>query len=263
MEEIKDQLGNGEFGLKIVRNLGSSTTALFGIFRSKAAERLELAGTGTMVRVEGCHGILTAAHVWEKALKDARQVGISLTENIDHNCGIDVATIAPIMIKSAEWNEHGPDLAFLRIPKERVGAIEAYKVFENLNRPPKMLGVDGLECWFAIGTPKELGEFTPVHASVAIRGDIVDPKYVSGEHDYYDFVMDTSLPGAPKSYGGASGGGLWRIVVYSCPITGKVDWSARLKGVMFWQFPEADGCRIIRSHGPNSILAIAKMLMGD
>jgi len=59
----------------------------------------------------------------------------------------------------------------------------------------------------------------------------------------------------PKDFGGFSGGGLWRVLVYCSPKTGKVDWASRLWGVVFWQFPIANDHRIIRAHGPKSILS--------
>ncbi len=157
------------------------------------------------------------------------------------------------------WNEWGPDIAFLRIPSEFVGGITAFQVFEDLKKPPKLLGVESLECWVAMGTPEELGTFTPTHAEVQINGDFVDPRSQShGEHDYYDFEVDTQREGMPKSFGGFSGGGLWRVLVYYSPLTGKVDWAQRLKGVSFWQSPIVEGRRMIRCHGPASILALVE-----
>jgi hypothetical protein len=264
LDEIKNQLTDvkGDLGLRIVRSLGTRTSPLFAVFHSKGTDQLELAGTGTFVVLEGRYGILTAAHVWEKVLKGAVKLGIALTEEIDQRFLIDISTIAPTILKAAEWTEEGPDLAFLRIPNERVGAIQAFKSYEHLNEPPKKSGqqLQVLECWFSMGTPKELGAFTQSHASVAVRGDMVSPEYVSGDLDYYDFEIDTSSPGDPKSFGGASGGGLWQVYVYPSPATGKVDWAARLKGVMFWQFDSAGGQLAIRCHGPNSIVSLLKII---
>jgi hypothetical protein len=35
---------------------------------------------------------------------------------------------------------------------ERVGGIKAYHVFEDVQAPPRLLGVDCLECWFVMGS---------------------------------------------------------------------------------------------------------------
>jgi hypothetical protein len=74
--EIGIVLRSDESGLrdKIVRNLGDYTVALFGI-SGPPKERLQLAGTGTLVVVDGKYFILTALQVWEEVLKTADQVG--------------------------------------------------------------------------------------------------------------------------------------------------------------------------------------------
>jgi hypothetical protein len=262
LSEIEAMLrGSGDLRQRLVRNLGSSTVALFAVFDSHGTDLLKLAGTGTLAVVDGLYGILTAAHVWQEVLKSAVKMGITLTDNIDHRYLMDVsAVVATVITDSAYgWNEWGPDIAFLRIPSEFVGGITAFQLFEDLKKPPKPLGVESLECWVAMGTPEELGTFTQTHAAVQISGDFVDPQSQSrGEHDYYDFEVNTERAGMPKSFGGFSGGGLWRVLVYQSPLTGKVDWAQRLKGVIFWQSPLVEGRRMIRCHGPNSILSLVQ-----
>jgi len=62
----------------------------------------------------------------------------------------------------------GPDLALLRIPPVFVGGIEAFHVFEDLTAPGKMLNTPCIQFWAVMGTPQELGTFTPYHAEVQI-----------------------------------------------------------------------------------------------
>ncbi len=244
LSEIEAMLrGPGDLRQRIVRNLGSSTVALFGVFDSNGVDLLKLAGTGSLVVIGDSPGILTAAHVWENVLKSAVKMGITLTDNINHKCLMDVQTIAPTIIRASAsgWDEWGPDMAFLRIPSEFVGGIEAFQVFEALKAPGKPLNVECLECWVAMGTPKELGTFTQTHAEVQISGDFVDPQCHSrGQHDYYDFQVDTTL------------------LVHRSRVTGNIDWAQRLKGVIFWQFPIVNGQRVIRGHGPQSVLALVE-----
>jgi hypothetical protein len=209
------------------------------------------------VNVGESYCILTAAHVWEKKLKSALKLGITLTDNINHNRSIDICTIVPTLAKPGDdWNEWGPDLALLRIPREFVGGIKAYQVFEDPTGAGRLLNAASLEVWAIMGAPEELGTFTQNHASVQISGSFVVPQYRRrGEHDYYDFKMDTSAENVPKtSFGGFSGGGLWRILIYRSPETGKIDWLQRLKGVAFYEFQPQDPR--IRCHGPKSITAL-------
>lgn len=252
--------GTGDLRERIARSLGSSTVALFAVSNSRGQDILKLVGTGTLVVVHDSYGILTAAHVWEEGLKSAVKLGITLTDNINHKCLMDVSTVVATIVRdsTSEWNEWGPDIAFLRIPFEFVGGIKAFQVFENLKAPPKPLG-ECVECWVAMGTPKELGSFTQTHAEVQISGDFVHPRSQSrGEHDYCDFEIDTQREGVPKSFGGFSGGGLWKVLVYYSPTAGKVDWRQRLKGVIFWQFPLVEGRRTIRCHGHSSIQSLVE-----
>jgi hypothetical protein len=264
LTEIKDLLRDGDLMSRIVRSLGSSTVALFTINYEHGNERLKFAGTGTLAVGGEYHGILTAAHVWD-VLKSAPKIAITRTDKINHRWPIDIEIIFPTALKgTTKWNEFGPDLSFLRIPEELVGAIEAFQVFEHLQQPPQTLSVKSLECWVAIGSPEELGTFTETNASLEINGSLVAPRYVPGTPDYYEFEVDTSGQGIPYSYSGFSGGGLWRVHLYSSPSTGKVDWVQRLKGVVFWQFPAVNGRRIIRCHGHESISSLIKtMKSGD
>jgi hypothetical protein len=262
LDEIEASIVNdADLKQRIVRSIGSSTVALFAISYLNGNECLKFVGTGTLAVAGESHGILTAAHVW-KVIKPALKVGITMTERIDHRYAIELSTIIPSVLGGGESvpEERGPDLAFLRIPDGLIGEIEAYHTFENLQRPIQKLGVESLESWWAIGTPGELGTFTETHASVEIDGSPVNPKYLSGNPDYYEFEMDTQGPGIPSSYGGFSGGGLWRVPIYSSPATGQIDWGQRLTGVMFFQFPPVNNRRVIRCHGPKTIASLLELV---
>ena len=247
-----------EFLQKIQRSLGSSTVALFALFDDHGNERLEPAGTGTLVVISNRYYILTAAHVWER-LESALRFGISLIENRDHKTWIDPKTITPTLVKppDSRWNEWGPDVALLNIPEVIVGGIKAHRVFEDIATPGKMLNAPTVEFWAVIGTPKEHGTFTPNHAEVQIAAFFGNPKYQRrGEHDYYDLEVNTASPGMPKSFQGVSGGGLWRILAYISEETKKADWVPRLKGVAFFELAATGDKVIIRCHGPKSLTAV-------
>ena len=259
LSEIESMLrGSGELRQNIVRNLGSSTVALFAVFGDLGKEQIKLAGSGSLIFIGNSYYILTAAHVW-KYITTAAKLGITLTDNINHRHLIDVAALVPTTCDSAAsgWNEWGPDLALLRIPHEHVGGIMAFMVFEDVKAAPKPLHVECLEGWVVVGTPGDLGTFTQSHAEVQIVGRFVDPQlHYRGEYDYYDFEMDSSSADLPKSWGGLSGGGLWRVMVYWSRESGKIDWAKRLKGVAFWEFPIKSGYRVVRAHGPKSIATV-------
>ena len=257
LSEIEAKLrSSDELQLQIVTGLGSFGVALFAVSGSKSGEVLQLAGSGTLFSAGGVSYILTAAHVWEKIIKPAAKMGITLTDRIDHQFLIDVKAIAAFgPANPVNWNEWGPDLVFLRIPPEHLGSINAYKVFYSplidAKSPP---AVNHLETWVIMGAPEELGTFTQTHADIKINGLFLgDPAYREHEDfDYIDFSVDTSGADSPKSFGGVSGGGLWKVFIYSSP-AGKIEWGRSLEGVAFWQTSLNNAYRTIRSHGPKSI----------
>jgi hypothetical protein len=156
----------------------------------------------------------------------------------------------------------GPDLLFLRIPTEYVGRIEAVKSFYSLDRdrPQVKLGVEVL---FLMGAPGEFGKYTPQHAELNINGFQFDANALPhrhGEFDYLDSKEDTKFPGVPKSFGGVSGGGLWRVQIFDSPDPGKLDWKWFLQGVAFWQIPQPDEHMTVRCHGPESIQTAMKLV---
>jgi hypothetical protein len=262
LREIEAVLRDEKSGLRdrIVRDIGSFTVALFGVFESKEGERLQLGGTGTLVSIAESHYILTARHVWEKVLKAARMVGITLKENTDHRYLMEAREIVPSgPPMPATWDDWGPDLTFLRVPPERVGSIRVHRVFYNLTkRRQTTLDVDHIEARVLMGTPEALGKFTQTHADLQINGLFthVDPRRETrGDFDYLDFDVDVSFPGLPENFGGVSGGGLWKVMIHCSTSTGEVKWLRILEGVAFHQSALANHHRIIRCHGQQSILA--------
>ena len=260
-DELESMLRGSEgLQLEIIRDVGRYTVALFAGFDSDVSGHLKLAGTGTLVTVEGSHYILTASHVWEEVLKCADKVGITLTEDIDHSFFMSVKAIVPSgPPKPASWNEWGPDVTLLRVPPEHLGSIKAHKDFYSATVDGKTTpGVSQIEARLLIGTPAELGEFAPNHAEVVIGGffaDVEAPCEAHGDFDYVDLDVDVSSPDLPKNYGGVSGGGLWKVLIRcECP-TGKTEWDHVLEGVAFHQSDIKNDRRTIRCHGPKSIAA--------
>jgi len=265
-EEIKERLLDENSGLResIVRDIGTSTVALFAIIDSSAGELLRFCGTGSLVQFANSHCILTTAHVWEECLKHSQRVGITLKENVDHRCPIDTAALVRFGLPVPQhWNEWGPDLMFLRIPHNLVGGIEAFKRFYPLDRElPKEKG-DRIEVSILMGAPGEFGKYTPTHAELNINGffsDVNAGPYKHGEFDYVDLKEDMTFPGIPKDFGGVSGGGLWRVQVFGTPDDAEIKRRWSLEGVAFFQIPVANSQMVLRCHGPESIHIAMKMV---
>lgn len=257
-QEIASVLKDKGSGLqdKIVHNLGDYTVALLGI--SGNPERLKLAGTGTLMAFDGAHYILTARHVWDEILADADHVGITLKPNVDQRYAIPSKHFTPVGLpKPCAWNEWGPDLILLRIPAERVGTIEAYRSFWN---PARRVDVNAgvIEVLVLMGTPAELGTITDVHADLLIIGMYLGPEKVRcvvGGFDYFDYEIEKKVE-LPRHFGGVSGGGVWRVLLFCSPETEEIDWKMSFHGVAFYQLNIGNDPTTIRCHGPQSAQAV-------
>ena len=277
IEEIEQILRDPASGLqeRIVRDIGLFTVGLLRVSPSRAGERLDLIGTGTLVSFARDRYILTASHVWAELLRSERptNLGVTLRENIDHASLIDRDAIVAVgPPRPPIWNEWGPDLIFLRVPPEHVGAIEAHRVFHNLMRN-RILGVEAecIDLRVLMGTPGELAQCMPRHADLQITGmfcandtgrfsPIAAPALIH-DFDYIDLDMDVALPGVPQSFGGVSGGGLWRVLVYWSVSTREIAWAKDIEGVAFHQSDLVNGHRMIRCHGPQTIgIAIQSLI---
>jgi len=275
--EIRARLedGNSDLRVAIVRDLGTFTVALLCVSQLEGRDVLELAGTGTLVQFRDFGGILTAAHVWRKKLREVQRFGITLKEAVEHKYLIDTKVVTPFITDPPWAEEWGPDMAFLQLPADIVRDILAIGLVNLYNLARKRsAGFNGLavDIRVLMGTPKSLGTFTDASAELQIIGmfqapdsgvfsPLAAPNAVRGEYDYIDLENDLTLPGVPQNFGGVSGGGLWRVLVYKSAQTGEILWVKELEGVAFYQSPIVNNHRVIRCHGPQSIGTALRLLV--
>jgi hypothetical protein len=249
----------------VIRGVCNSAVVLFAVIDTKDGEGLELAGTGTFVAIEGSHYILTAAHVWWEVLKPACKLGISIRigKDLPHKFLIGIETIEAVgMPRLGDWGEWGPDMILLRIPPIQVGTIEAFRVFYNLSAKRKVLkATDHLETWMLIGTPRALGAFSKTEAHVKPRAFQATTAELQSRDgfDYIDVEVHWPARDVPVNFGGVSGGGLWKVQLFTEPATGRLDYVATLEGVAFYDLGSTGEFGGIRCHGPTSIKAISSM----
>jgi hypothetical protein len=233
------------------------STPLFALSVTAAGEVLALAGSGTLLESRGSHYILTAGHVWYNVLRRAEKVGITLREHYDHTCFLDTRTLVPFdPDRPAVWNEWGPDLVLLRIPPSRVGEIRAFKVFYDIEAGLQHQAQgEWNETYLLVGAPAALGQFRQNHASVELMGFWVGlpTPYDNEGRTYLDAMATLPPPSDVASFGGVSGGGLWRIQVFWNQAEGKIDARALLEGVAFYELEVSAGCGVVRCHGVASI----------
>lgn len=119
------------------------------------------------------------------------------------------------------WTAGGDDLAFIHLPPHLVGNIAKDCVFldaeKNLTKPEpndcssliKVHSVFGLVEEFTGVTTRQNGRATTLLKGVLTSGVLRDLDALNATLECFEEI----LPDLPDSFGGTSGGGLWRVYV--------------------------------------------------
>lgn len=265
-DELFDDIG---------RILKCYTTAIILINIDSSGQQTPLLiGSGTFVSISETFGILTAAHVVEKLVKEksfGRPYLLGLTINdYAQKYAIPSNSLEAIIIAKGEIEYDGPDLGFIVLPHSEKGIIEATKSIHNLdknrerilNTPPRFS--EGL--WGICGVPEEKTvyedkekRFEPLMNLFMFAGfGGIHNTYMVGGYDYCHInVKHDCSPIIPDSFGGVSGGGLWQIPLVKSR-EGKIEPKEYiLSGVVFYETGWEGLYQSIKCHGRNSIYDIA------
>lgn len=247
----------------------SDFTVSFAILGNRGGtEDADAAGSGSLVTVGSVDGILTAAHVL-RYLPDQGEVGLirfPRNPSIVQKQTIDMGQAQKVTISADAFGTEGPDLGFLRLPPKNVGALKATNVFFNLGmRQAAVLACDQPDSSYFEGISGVIAEWTtdlpPERRLTRVKGfhalfgvGLVVREHESNGFDLFDFeVTYDSGSESPDSFGGMSGGALWRVHCTKddngqLSISGK-----KIFGVAFYQSKLSDKKRIITCHGPRSV----------
>ena len=233
----------------------------------------EFIGSGVLIEVDGQYGILTAEHVINapggRPLESADQLFTSVAR-FANRVGVPAKYLS-VYKTTRMSDEFGPDLAFILLPENSpiVSEAKARKSFYNLARDPenrmaRALDSEGFVAFVGFVAqeqkelPAELGfsAVTGLYGYAFLTG--VENQIEKGLHDYFEVASDRTLcPKVPKSFGGVSGGGLWKFFV-SRQTTEDKPGSERLNGyvlagITFYQIEPSSDRPLVRAHGPRSI----------
>jgi hypothetical protein len=223
------------------------------------------AGSGTLVSIGSLDGVLTAGHVLQN-LPDRGHVG--LLRFPGHSAllqkqTIDMALADKVIIAADSPGPTGPDLGFLRLPPLNVENLRATNSFHNIAAKrdavaaaqPAIAYIDAV-----IGVVAEwTKDAVPTRPSTRYKnfellfcGGKIVSKDSAGFFDLCRFEpsFQEGVP-PPSSYGGVSGGGIWRI--YFEPDGSNHVHENRLVGLAFYEWPASDGSHHLICHGPRSI----------
>ena len=255
-----------ELNESVVHAISAYTVAFVRVEERNGRRHCTLLGSGVLIAAAGVKAILTAHHVVQVLPKTGRLCVMLEKTSEPHT--LDTAGLVFLPIARGSRDADGPDLGAVVLAPHLAGSIAAKKVFFNLDRrrdellsePPNVR--DGV--WFAQGFLEERtvatedpdgGTTTRFYNFSGIGGP--DGPVERGGYDYYEYpVTHESRSEAPVSWGGMSGGGVWRVplgrengqVVPRHPV---------LSGVLFYQRPTtATECGVV-AHGPRSVYRVA------
>lgn len=253
---------------KAAKEISDFAVAFVNLQEHGERKDADLAGSGTLVSIDGTKGILTACHVIEN-LPNTGEVGLVLLARPPgqlHRFTLPMEFVEKVLIARGPCECDGPDLGLLVLPEREAAKIEVTKVFYNivkrrdriLSNPPAIdTGVWFLEGvadeWTKDAPPEQGYERVKIFRGISGVG-IVKAEYEKGGFDFLEFEAkyDDSYEG-PDRFGGFSGGGLWQLLVEE-PGNGDLTVRERiLSGVAFYESPIEGGLLIIKCNGRRSI----------
>jgi hypothetical protein len=204
-----------------VLNRVKQFTIGFGI----AGDRPAAKGSGVLIKDGELHGILTCAHVDSYLRELKRPVGlVRLNRGLAQQFGVlDMGDVFTYAAGESPWTKEDDDLAFIHLPPQLIGNIAKDCVFldadKNFTKPepesddrPSLIqvcSVFGLVEEFTGATTRQSGVATTILKGVLTSGVLreLDAKNATLE------CFAQNIPDLPDSFGGTSGGGLWRVYV--------------------------------------------------
>ena len=214
-------------------------------------------GTATCIASSKAEYLLTAAHVWQELRGERFALSLEADRLL---VPIWQSLVEPLVLSASEFGEWGPDLALIRLPDLVARDIRQVKAFYNVDRrrpsseerPEYESGL-----WAVLGAPGEQSEFGEKEAilKISLFASVVASAQIRDGFDYVDLsYFHEDRPDLPRSYGGISGSGLWRLPI-SRTESGAVTWNGavQLEGVAFYQKPVSAIEGVIRCHGRASV----------
>jgi hypothetical protein len=194
----------------------------------RAGDKPAAKGSGVLIKHGEMHGILTCTHVDEYLRDKARvrqPVGlVRLNLGQAQQAGVlDMGNVFTHVAGQQPWTPTGEDIAFIHLPADLAGQIARDCIFldieKNFTKPePKPEdwsslirghSVFGLVEEFTGETTRQSGIATTILKGVLTSGELlnIDAQTATLE------CFRVNLLDLPSSFGGTSGGGLWRVYV--------------------------------------------------
>jgi hypothetical protein len=232
------------------------------------AVEAEVFGSGTLVKFQGVHEILTAEHVASVPRKHkGEQFAICYRSDSVHTLFVNSSHFKKFDFGDSEKNgseESGPDICFLMITDDSLlSRLSAKKSFYPLGDEHNITAFNprfSRMPWWVSGGPKE---FTK-SAGLYRRRKLTRCQYLHAgakflsmaQRDNFDYIslkVEKGIDGYPNDCGGMSGGSVWLLGAHQSEHG--VMPTPLLQGVLFYQSYPPPGAveRVLVGHGPFSI----------
>ena len=272
MQGIEVQIDSTETGWMI----SNYTIGFVHLSNSNGLEQAMPGGSGVLVSVGQVYGILTAAHVLAR-LPHKGEIGLvdflRAAKRVQ-KLKFDMHLTDRVSFPIAGWGPNGPDMGFLKLPPNAIENLKMAKSFKNLDLArERALNPEAPTNQFYDSILGVIGEKTtdvaPVRPDTRIRGfearfqiGQITPINAIDEMDRCLFVpKDQGDLAMPESFGGTSGGGIWRTYWKLDAEQKPQVVEDRLCGIAYYESDKVGRSRIITCHGPKSIyLGMIKLI---
>ncbi len=246
----------------IATRISEHAIAFTRYVRHRPDRRIELVGSGTLVRIGNRHAVLTAAHVVEDLPREGR-IGVLYQPSFQHS-SIDRTALTVVKLPRGDDPAIGPDLAAVLIHEPVAASIRAARRFfdlaayrESMLTSPEP---DHLTPWATNGFFEESIKSRRIPEAIVTEFHnttllgLIDRRPDVAGFDYFEIPVSlTNRTNVPDKLNGLSGGGLWQV-----PLIGKGDEirikePPKLSGVVFYQLPHTSTDFRVRCHGRNSV----------
>jgi hypothetical protein len=195
----------------------------FTVGFARAGDTPSAKGSGVLIKHSELHGILTCAHV-DTYLRTLKQpVGlVRFNRGSAQQFGmLDMGDVFSYAAGEEPWDKGDDDISFIRLPPNLVGNIAKDSVFidadRNFTKPEPedrsslipAFSVFGLVEEFTGATTRQDGMATTMLKGVLTSGI---PRDIGALNITLECFTE-NFPDLPRSFGGTSGGGLWRVYV--------------------------------------------------
>jgi hypothetical protein len=219
-----------------------------GLIRRVEGAGSTVLGSGVLVSIEGRRGILTAGHV-AAAYEKLPEVGlVRFVAGGQQRRMLKLGDTQTIILQSSDTFTESKvvfDLAFTQLPPDAASLIEAQGVFLNIEKNPTKMEArapaEGKHVDAMLGLIAEFSQqpFIEGKEFISPMRGVLHTGHICAQQNGLLTVeaMDYNLDVLPKSFGGMSGGGLWRIYFVEGE-KGPTIIGTMLCGVASWQIDD-------------------------